>query len=135
MSKQIDFNNLIYHFTTPGLAPINFIRFKNPAHIYNDIKNGNAALEKIQENEKQFKPSLSETNTRNAKYRKEDQLNTKKSIKNLYKSRDKVTKLFNDYVKTRSEAMYKTKLGIALKILTPKQVFQRLLIALAQVNS
>ena len=23
MSNQIDFNNLIYHFTTPGLAPIN----------------------------------------------------------------------------------------------------------------
>ena len=23
MSNQIDFNNLIYHFTTPGLPPIN----------------------------------------------------------------------------------------------------------------
>ena len=38
MSKQIDFNNLIYYFTTPGLAPINLIRFKDPMHIYNDIK-------------------------------------------------------------------------------------------------
>ena len=38
MSKQIDFNNLIYYFTTPDLALINFIRFKGPMHIYNDIK-------------------------------------------------------------------------------------------------
>ena len=88
MKKQIDFNSLIYHFTTPGLAPTNFIRFKNPTHIYNDIKNGHAALEKIEENHKQFKSSLSETATRNAKYRKEDQLSTRKSIKNLYKSRE-----------------------------------------------
>ena len=131
MSKQIYFNNLIYHFTTPGLVPINFVRFKNPAHIYNDIKNGNAALEKIEENQKQFKSSLSETTTRNTKYRKEDQLNKRKSIKNLYKSKEKVIKLFNDYVKIRSEAMCKTKIGIALKILTPKQMFQTLLIALA----
>ena len=31
--------------------------------------------------------------------------------------------------------MYKTKLGIALKISTPKQMFQTLLIALAQVKA
>ena len=38
MSKQIDFNNLICYFTTSDLALINFIRFKGPIHIYNDIK-------------------------------------------------------------------------------------------------
>ena len=38
MKDQIDFDNLIYYFITPSLAPINFIRFKGPMHIYNDIK-------------------------------------------------------------------------------------------------
>ena len=38
MGKEIDFNKLIYYFTTLNLAPINFVRFKVPIHIYNDIK-------------------------------------------------------------------------------------------------
>ena len=44
--------------------------------------------------------------------------------------------LFNDSAKIRSEAIYKIKQdGTGLKILTPKQMFQRLPIALAQVKS
>ena len=37
-------------------------------------------------------------------------------------------------LKIRSEAMYKAKQGAGLKILTPKQMFQRLPIALVQVK-
>ena len=44
--------------------------------------------------------------------------------------------LFNSYSKTRSEALYKSKqnetTGKGLKILTPKQMLQRLPVALAQ---
>ena len=49
--------------------------------------------------------------------------------------------LFNDNAKIRSEAIHKTKQdeteqrGAGLKILTPKQRLQRLLIALAQVKA
>ena len=46
--------------------------------------------------------------------------------------------MLNDYSKIRSEAIYKTKHdkkeGKGLKILTPKQMLQRLPIALAQVK-
>ena len=59
----------------------------------------------------------------------------KKNIKNLYNSKNKVIKLYNDYAKIISEAMYKTKQGTGLKILTPKQMLQRLPIALAQVKA
>ena len=44
-------------------------------------------------------------------------------------------KLNNDYAKIISEAKYKTKHGTGLKILTPKQILQRLPIALAQVKT
>ena len=37
-------------------------------------------------------------------------------------------------LKIRSEAMYKAKQGAGLKIFTPKQIFQRLPIALVQVK-
>ena len=45
----------------------------------------------------------------------------------------KVIKLFNEYSKIVSEAKYKAEYGEGLKILTPKQVLQRLQIALTQV--
>ena len=43
-------------------------------------------------------------------------------------------KLYNDYPKIKSEAMYKTKQGTGLKILTPKQMLQRSTVALVQVK-
>ena len=42
------------------------------------------------------------------------------NIKNLYNSREKVIKLYNDYDKIKSEAKYKTKHEEGLKILTSK---------------
>ena len=43
-------------------------------------------------------------------------------------------KFFDDYSSTVSEAKHKAKYGKGLKILTPKTMNQRLLIALAQVK-
>ena len=51
----------------------------------------------------------------------------------------KIVNLLNDNAKIRSEAIYKSKQnkteGTGLKILTPKQMLQRLPIALAQVKA
>ena len=43
--------------------------------------------------------------------------------------------MFDDYSRIASEAKYKSKYGESLKILTPKQMLQRLPIALAQVKA
>ena len=43
--------------------------------------------------------------------------------------------MYNDYAKITSEAKYKAKYGEGLKILTSKQMLQRLPIALAQVKA
>ena len=56
------------------------------------------------------------------------------NIKLLYKSREAVIKLFNDYSSIAFEAKYKAKHRDGLKILTPTQMLQRLPIALSQVN-
>ena len=66
------------------------------------------------------------------------QLYTIKNVKNLYDSRQKIIYLFNNYSKIRSEFIYRSKQnetkGKGLKIVTPKQMLQRLPIALAQVK-
>ena len=64
---------------------------------------------------------------------------TIKNVRNLYDSREKIINLLSDNVKIRSEAIYKSKQnetkGKGLKILTPKQMLQRLPIVLAQVKA
>ena len=71
----------------------------------------------------------------NPQTKSKDQLYTMKNIKNFYNSKENVVKLYNDYAKIISEAMYKSKHGTGLKILTPKQMLQRLPIAVAQVKT
>ena len=55
----------------------------------------------------------------------------------LYKARNEAIKFYDDYSSKISEAKTKSKAteGTGLKILTPKQMLQRLTIALAQVKA
>ena len=57
----------------------------------------------------------------------------------LYKAKNKANKFYDDYSFMMSEAKSKAKQnetkGTGLKILTPKQMIQRLPIALAQVKA
>ena len=53
----------------------------------------------------------------------------------LYKSRSKAIKFYDDYSLIMSEAKVKATKGTGLKILTPKQMLQRLQIDLAQVKA
>ena len=68
-------------------------------------------------------------------FKSEEQERALENIKLLSESRQAVIKLFNDYFSIAFEAKYKMKYGESLKILTPKQMFQRLPIALAQVKA
>ena len=95
ISKEINFNNLTYHFKGSNTAPINFIDFRGPMHIYNEIKNGNISIEKTEEDQKQFKSQLNEITTVNPKHRSKDQL---KAIKNVKIFITQETKLSN-YIK------------------------------------
>ena len=52
----------------------------------------------------------------------------------LYKSRNEAIKFYDEYSLMMSEAKYGATKGTGLKILTPKQMLQRLQIALAQVK-
>ena len=135
LSKQIDPNNLIYYFKDKSISPINFVSFKVPLYLYRDISNGNKKLEKAEEDQEQFKSDLNERTRANPKKKSDHQIKTIENIKNIYESREKVIKLCNDYAKIRSEAKDKSKYGEGLTILSPKQMLQRLSIALAEVKA
>ena len=92
-----------------------------------------------EENQKKFKREYGQIKLGNPDHKSGKQLYTIKNVKNLYDSRQKIIDLFNSYSKIRSEALYKSKQnetkGKELKILTPKQMLQRLPIALVQVKA
>ena len=68
------------------------------------------------------------------RFKSEEQKRALENIKLLYESRKATIELFNEYSSIASEAKYKTKYGECLKILNPKQMLQRLPMALAQVK-
>ena len=68
-----------------------------------------------------------------------EQRGTISNLEKFYKSREEIINFLRDYIEMLSDANYdarknKTE-GKGLKILTPKQVLQRLPIALAQVKA
>ena len=99
---------------------ISFDSYKDPITLFYDIKNDIIALKDAKDLQKSFKKRI-----KNLKYH--DFSNSEKykidNIKNLYKSRTDVIKIFDDY-----NLMQKSE---GLKILTPNQMLKRLPIALA----
>ena len=140
MRDKIDFDRLIYNFKGPT-SLIDFGKFGGPMYIYGHIKNGDTTLQQVEKQQKDFKKELNEITSGNPKHKSNNQLYVIKNVKNLYDSRQKIIDLLNDNSKIRSEAIYKSKqnettgTGTGLKILTPKQMLQRLPIALVQVKA
>ena len=55
ISSRVDFNNLKYYFKNLNLAPIDFIGFKGPLHIFEETKISNISIQKADQDQKQFK--------------------------------------------------------------------------------
>ena len=110
----------------------------NALNIINKIQNGEISLEDVKYNQEKFKSYLGEINKGNKKHRSKEQRNTLYNIEMLYKAIKEAIKFYYDYSLTMSEAKTKSKTkatkGTVLKILTAKQMFQRLPKALAQVK-
>ena len=138
LSREIDYENLSYDFTTKASGPINFTGYNGPFTIFKKIRDGDISLKMAEEDQKDFKREFGQIKSGNPDHESGKQLYTIKNVKTLYDSRQKIIDLFNSYSKIRSEAIYKSKQnetkGKGLKILTPKVMLQRLPIALAQVK-
>ena len=118
---------------------INFTGYNGPFTLFKKIRDGDISLEMANEDQKKIKRELGQIKIGNPDLKSDKQLYTIKNVKNLYDSRQKFFDLFNNYSKIRSKTLYKSKQneteGKGLKILTPKQMLQRLPIALAQVKA
>ena len=80
-----------------------------------------------------FKSNLNET--LRGRYKSEEEKSGQENIRLFQESREAAIKLFNDYSSIVSVARYTSINEEGLKVLTSKQMFQRLSIALAQVRA
>ena len=139
LSRKLDYKNLDYNFTTKASGSINFSKFKGPFSIFKKIRGGEISIKLAEEDQESFKREFSHIKSGNPKHKSEMQLYTIRNAKNLYDSRQKIIDLFNNYSKIKSESISRSKhdetKGRELKILTPKQMLQRLPIALVQVKA
>ena len=132
ISDEIDHNDLMYYFKN-NTATKDFNYFENGIEHFRKIKPHEIMLEDTKELQNIVKTNPSDISKEN--FKSEEQKSALQNIKLLYKSRQAVIKLFNEYTSVASEANYKTKYGEALKLLTPKKTLQRIPIVLAQVKA
>ena len=117
------------------------MKYKGLFNIFKETERNKKQKRKqeIQKDQENLKSGLREITSENPKYKEKYQLYTTKNAKNLRDPRQKVINLCNDYARSRSEAVYKSKqdetTGTGLIILTSKKMLQRLPIALAQAKA
>ena len=130
-----DYNNLKFEYAGPT-KDVSFDKYKDSEELFNAIRNNQIKFSVVKNKQNEFLNKLN-----NTKIGKKT-IEQKKSIDNLekfYISRQEVINFFGDYIEMLSDANYDSKhsetKGKELKVLKPKQIRQRLSIALAQVKA
>ena len=95
-SRETDYKNINYNFTTKASGSINFIKFKSPFSIFKKIRDGDISLEMAEEDQETFKRGFSQIKSGNPKHKSKMQLYTIRNVKNLYDSRQNILYLFNN---------------------------------------
>ena len=104
--------------------------------LFNAIKNSQIKFSEARNKQNEFLNKLNNIKIGKKTTKQKGVIN---NITRFYLSREEVINFFRDYVEMLSDANYNAKQnetkGKGLKILTPKQMIQRLPIALAQVKA
>ena len=127
LHNSIDFNNLIYYYKGPT-ADVKFDNFIGAIILFDERKSSRIKLDNAKKNQASLESKLKDKRIGD---RKPDKQNSGiKNITNLYNVRDDFIKFLEDC----STMMLSNGHGRRLKILTSRQMIQRLPIALAQVK-
>ena len=132
---SVDYNNLKFYYVG-NTKDVSFYEYKDSKELFNAIKNNQIKFSEVKNKQNEFLNKLS-----NIKIGKKtiEQKETINNLEKFYLSREEVINFFRDYIEMLSDANYDSKhietKGQGLKILTPKQMIQRLPIAFSQVKA
>ena len=115
---------------------VSFYKYKDSEELFNAMKYNQINFNDVEKRQNVFLNKLISIKIGKKTLEQKEVIN---NLENFYISREEVINFFRDYGKMVLDASYKSKenenKGKGLKILTPKQMLQRLPIALAQVKA
>ena len=114
--------------------PKDFGNYQMSMKLFEDLKDDKIDQREVLKSQSRLKSDLSETKI-GGKNQQIKKTKTIKDVSNLFDLREQIINLIRDYSLLLSEAKYKTKYKVGLKISPPKQMLQRIPIALAQVKT
>ena len=91
---------------------------------FKSIQDGDITLEDLEKEQKELKRDSGRIKQGDPRNKSEEQKKIIDNVKNLYKAREEVAKMFNDYAKNMSKHINKLKQGTGLKILLLKKCFK-----------
>ena len=129
--NSVDYNNLKFEFVGPT-KDVSFYEYMDSKEIFNAIRNSQIGFSEAKNKQNEFLNKLSNIKIGRKTPEQQEVIN---NLEKFYNSREEVINFFRDYIEMLSDAKYDAKQnetkGTGLKILTPKQMLQRLPIALA----
>ena len=143
LSNKNDDNNVVFTTSTRRTRrstrrKTNFSKKDDPLTFLNKIKKGKITIEEAKESQKNFINYLKMIRKGN---KNQEQEKTLKNLNMLFNGRNDVINFIEDYssmileAKRKASEKLKEQRGTWLNILTPKQLLQKLPIALAQVKA
>ena len=131
LDERVNSDDLIYRYKG-NTADAKFDESDNALGIINKIRDVKTDLADVKSNQQKFKSYLGKIKKGN---KSKESKNTLYNIEMLYKARNKAIKFYDGYSSIMSAVKYKARQnkteGTGLKISSPKQMLQRLPIALA----
>ena len=132
---SVDYNKLNFEYVGPT-KDVSFCEYRDSKELFNTMKNSGTKFSEVLNKQREF---LNKLNTVKIGKKTPEQKEVIDNLKKFDNSREEVIDFFRYYVEMLSDANYSAKQnetkGKGLKILIPKQMIQRLPIALAQVKA
>ena len=132
---SVDYNNLKFEYIGPT-EDVHFYKYMNSKELFNAIRDDKIGFSEAKNKQNDFLNKLTNIKIGRKTLGQEKIIN---NLERFYVSRQEVINFSRDYTEMISDANYKAKQnetkGTGPKILTPKQMLQRLPIALAQVKA
>ena len=133
--ESVDYNNLKFEYLG-STEDVSFCEHMDSKEFLNAIRDNKIGFSEAKNKQNDFFNKLTNIKIGRKTLEQEKIIN---NLETFYVSRQEVINVFRDYTEMFSDGNYRAKQnetkGIGLKILTPKQMLQRLPIALSQVKA
>ena len=133
LHDSVDYNNLKFEYVGPT-KDVRFYECKDSKEFFNAIKNNTIKFNEMKNKQNEFLNELSNIKIGKKATEQKEIIN---NLEKFYNSREEVINFFRGYIEMLSDANYDAKQneteGKGLKILRPKQMFQRLPVTLPKL--